>query len=58
MLAFKLKLYTFFWQKLHEEWQIVFILSASIYFVGGLVYTVFSEAAVENWALDHNEEIK
>lgn len=45
-----------------KEWQIVFLISAVVYLVGFLVYTVLGDAELEHWAQikkkDQEEEEK
>ncbi len=42
-------------KKLQKEWQTVFLMTAAIYFVGGIFYSIFGDAQAEDWALDTKE---
>jgi hypothetical protein len=50
-----------FLKKTQKEWQIVFIICAIIYFVGGVVYIVFCVSEIQPWAMakvDRDQQIK
>ncbi|TRY63138.1 hypothetical protein TCAL_10827 [Tigriopus californicus] len=43
-------------RKLQEEWHHVFLIAASIHFVGVLFYAVFASGELQDWAVDPPEE--
>lgn len=38
-------------KKKQEEWRIVFIITAVIYLLGGIILLIFSEARIQPWAV-------
>ena len=41
-----------------KEWQIVFIISAVIYFIGGVTYLTFCDGNKQHWALSDEEKLE
>lgn len=43
-------------EKLHEEWHEVFLIAASIHFVGVIFYAIFASGELQDWAVDPPDE--
>ena len=37
-------------QRTQEEWQVVFYVAAAIYTVGAIIYVIFAQGEIQDWA--------
>ena len=51
------KIFFIYVQQTQKEWQVVFILTAFIYFVGGLICISLLEADTQPWAIAEGTEM-